>query len=298
MEASIFFIGMGILGSVVGSFAGASVWRLRARQLIEDKKRKEPIDSSELRRLRPLAEQRISNDRSRCLDCGHELAWYDLVPLLSWASTGGRCRYCQQPIGRFEPAIEVATAAFFLSFALYWWSNYDLADTWGVFGVWLGVLVCTVILFVYDLKWFLLPDRVMWPFIAFSTAIGAVAVVSSAQPLVELVSVLAGIVILSGLYLALWFGSRGAWVGFGDVKLGLGLALLLADWRLAFLTLFLANAIGTLVVLPGLLTGKVSKKAHIPFGPLLIIGAFISLYFGDAIIQQFYLLSSMALMLY
>lgn len=298
MESSLFLIGMALLGLVAGSFSGATVWRLRARQLIADKKQKEPVDTAELKRLKPLADQTISNDRSRCLDCGHELAWYDLIPLLSWASTGGRCRYCKQHIGWYEPVVELASAGLFFSFAVYWMSTYDLADMWAVFALWIVVLVGIIILFIYDLKWFLLPNSVMWPFLAGSGAVAAIYVIVSSQPIQQLVSMLLGALILSGLYLALWFASKGAWVGFGDVKLGLGLALLLADWQLAFLTLFLANAIGTLLVVPGLITGSLSKKAHIPFGPLLITGFFIALYFGDAIIDQLYLLSTTMLMLY
>ena len=81
--------------------------------------------------------------------------------------------------------------------------------------------------------------------------------------------------------------SRGTWVGFGDVKLGLALGLFLADWQLGFLTLFLANLIGTLIVLPGLLTKKLSRKTMVPFGPLLILGFFISLFIGGPLISGY-----------
>jgi prepilin signal peptidase PulO-like enzyme (type II secretory pathway) len=93
--------------------------------------------------------------------------------------------------------------------------------------------------------------------------------------------------ILAGLYFILWFMSKGLWVGFGDVKLGIALGILLIDWKLALLTLFLANLIGTLIVLPGLLTGRLSRKAQVPFGPLLIIGFFVSLLAGTAIMDGY-----------
>ena len=78
------------------------------------------------------------------------------------------------------------------------------------------------------------------------------------------------------------------WVGFGDVKLGLALALLLADWRLAFLALFLANLIGCLIVIPGMVTQKITRQTRIPFGPLMIVGAVLALFFGDTLLNWYF----------
>lgn len=291
------YVIMALFGLVLGSFAGASVWRLRARQLILDKKAGEPVDAGELRRLKPLATTSIANDRSRCLDCGHELAWYDLVPLFSWASTGGKCRYCKQPIGRFEPAIEVGSAAAFIVLTYYWTRTYTALD-WPMAIVWVLLAVCLIILFAYDLRWFILPDVVMIPFILLSLVVSANNILLAAEPLAVVWSTIGAIAILSGLYLALWLISRGKWVGFGDVKLGIGLGLLLGNWQLALLALFLANFLGTLVVLPGLLSGKLSRKAHIPFGPLLIAGFVIALLYGPYIVTWFTGLTTNTLMLY
>lgn len=287
---------VGFLGLVFGSFAGATVWRLRARQLAEDKKEGEPVDAGELKRLKPLLGHGFSNDRSRCLACGHELAWYDLIPLVSWATGKGKCRYCKQPIGWFEPTIELLTAGLFISFYHYWVSGGTVFSIELI--LWLVALVLLVILFVYDAKWFLLPNIVMWPFIAVSVAVALLQLVMADNFVESALSLLWAIVILAGLYFMLWFASRGAWVGFGDVKLGLGLALLLGEWQLAFLTVFLANLLGTIIVIPGLLSGKLSRKAHIPFGPLLILGFLISLYFGGGIIDATADYISTTLMLY
>jgi prepilin signal peptidase PulO-like enzyme (type II secretory pathway) len=82
--------------------------------------------------------------------------------------------------------------------------------------------------------------------------------------------------ILSGVYLVLYWISKGKWIGFGDIKLGLGLALLLADFRLAFIALFAANLIGCLAVLPPMIAGKLKRDSHVPFGPLLIAGAIVA----------------------
>ena len=279
-----------ILGAVLGSFAGAQVWRLRARQLAQDKADGEDYDKAEYRRLSGLRGQKASEDRSRCLSCGHTLAWYDLVPLGSWLSTKGKCRYCHKPIGRFELLMELGTAGLFVLFTFIWTGLYGIdGASLGVLGLWLAALTMFVILFAYDLKWFLLPDVVMFPLIGLSVVISALTagLLREGQPDETLLSIVASIGILSGLYFVLWLVSKGLWVGFGDVKLGIALGVLLIDWKLAILALFLANLIGTLIVLPGLLTGKLSRKTQVPFGPLLIAGFFIAFLAGASILQGY-----------
>lgn len=287
------YIAAALLGLVLGSFSGAQVWRLRARQLVQDKKDGEEYDKVELKRLQPLTKAKATNDRSQCLHCHHTLAWYDLIPLVSWLSTGGKCRYCRVSIGKFEPLIELGAATLFVTFFHYWITLYP-DGAWVGLALWGVMLTMFVILFAYDLKWFLLPDVVMLPLIGLSAVYAGYFIVTADTPLALGLSTLGAVTILSGLYFALWLVSRGMWVGFGDVKLGLALGLLLMDWQLALLTLLLANLIGTLIVLPGLVTRKLSRQTHVPFGPLLILGFFISLFWGSGIIT-WYTEASMAL---
>jgi leader peptidase (prepilin peptidase)/N-methyltransferase len=72
------------------------------------------------------------------------------------------------------------------------------------------------------------------------------------------------------------------------------LALLLADWRLALLALFLANAVGTIILLPMMLSGRVKRRAHVPFGPFLIAGWFLAGLFGAQILDWYMSLSLVA----
>lgn len=278
---------LAVFGMLFGSFAGASVWRLRARQLVADKREGEPVDDEEYRRLVPLTKDTFTKDRSRCLHCGHELRWYDLLPLVSWLQLGGKCRYCRQPIGIFEPLMEVAMAVFFAVSYIWWPAPLDSALEVIQFGLWLVAGVGLAILFAYDQKWFLLPDVVTFSLVAVAGVFAVIEVAQAPDHLVAAWSVAAAVAILSGLYLALWRVSQGRWVGFGDVKLGLVLALLLADWKLAFVALFTANLLGCLVVLPGLATRTLSRTARVPFGPFLILGAVIAFFAGNAILTWY-----------
>jgi len=277
-----------LVGLCMGSFSGAMVWRLRARQLIDDKAAGEKVEAGELKRLKPLTEQGMATDRSRCLHCGHILNWYDLLPLASWMSTGGKCRYCHEKIGVFEPLIEIGTALFFISSFVFWPEPLYTATQITSFVLWLIAGVMLAILFAYDARWFLLPNRVVFPLIALSAVMAIIHVVTSTDVASALFSVLMAVVILSGVYFLLWIISKGRWIGFGDVKLGLALALMLADWRLAFIALFAANVVGCLIVIPGMLAGKITRKTHVPFGPLLICGCVIAGLFGDRILGWYF----------
>ena len=298
-----------IFGLLFGSFAGAQVWRIRARQLRDDDQRLKELrkltqptqdEQEELAYLIEDTSSRkserkqlnglivgVSQDHSRCLACQHRLAWYDLLPLVSWLSTTGKCRYCRHSIGWFELAMELGVACAFAVSYIFWpfplVEGLDIA----VFVCWLAALVLLAILFAYDSKWFLLPDVIVFPLIIVGLGMGGIRFLTADNGLAFIMGVLGAVAALSGLYFALWLFSKGRWVGFGDVKLGLALALLLADWRLALLTLFLANFIGTLIVVPGMVSGKIGRKAHIPFGPLLIAGAFIAMLVGNTLITVY-----------
>ena len=270
-----------LLGVVLGSFAGAQVWRVRARQLRTDKQTGHPYDKHEWRQLRVLLQGTVRDDRSRCLQCGHVLAWYDLLPVVSWLSTGGRCRYCQQFIGWFELVMElVLGVGLALSYLVWPWA---LPASSLLFAVWVVVALVLMILAAYDAKWQLLPDPLNYGLMA----LGALFVLVRMMTLhdVDLVSLTGAVALLAGLYGGLYAISRGAWIGFGDVKLCVGLALLLGDWRLAFMTLFFSNMLGCIIVLPGLVRGQLNTRSQVPFGPLLIIGCVISLLFGGSILR-------------
>lgn len=287
MESATAIFILGIFGLLFGSFAGAQVWRLRALQLKEDKALGEKVSDEEYTALKPLLSKVAKHDRSQCLSCHHQLTWYDLIPLISWLSTKGRCRYCRKSIGKFEPALELLTAGLFIALYLAWPMLYGISIISIEFGLWMVALVMLVILFAYDYKWFLLPDRITYPLAAVSLVIAIVRIIQSGDVIASAISTGGAILILSGLYLMLWLISKGRWIGFGDVKLGLVLGLLLGDWLLALLTLFLANLLGCVIVIPGMIRGKVTRKTHIPFGPFLIAGFVISLTIGSSIINWY-----------
>ena len=279
------YVALALFGLILGSFAGASVWRLRARQLVADKKAGEQVDHAEYTKLKKLAHQKTASDRSRCLHCGYTLKWYDLIPLVSWIALRGRCRECRKPIGIMEPLIELGTALFFVVSFLLWpyplTSGIPIAE----FVLWLAAGVGLAIMFAYDTRWFLLPDRINFAVIGIGLVSAVLMIIDSPDHVGALFNVLGSVGVLSGIYFILYLLSKGRWIGFGDIKLGLGLGLLLGDWQLAAIALFLANLIGCLIVLPMMITGKLQRQSHVPFGPLLIAGAIIAKLVGVGLVE-------------
>lgn len=283
-----------IFGAALGSFAAAQVWRLRARQLRADKKTQDPdFDAVEYKRLKPLLDSKVHNDRSRCLSCGHVLAWYDLLPIISWVSLGGKCRYCHKPIGRFELLMEVGVALFFAVSYLVWPHQLSSPLEIAQFVCWLIAGVVLAIQVAYDAKWFLLLDTMNITLAGVSLVYATLSVVVGGGEVGQtVVSIVGSVAIMSGIYGALYLVSRGEWIGFGDVKLGIGLGLLLMTWQQAFIGLFAANLIGCLIILPGMMTGKLTRKSRIPFGPFLIAGTVVGVLWGQSIISWYLTLVS------
>lgn len=243
----------------MGSFAGAVVWRLHNKR-------------------------DFVRERSECESCHHELAWYDLVPILSWLALKGRCRYCKAPLSLQHPLVESLTAGLFvLSYAV--WPYGDTTVGWVLLGIWLLCLVALVALAIYDLRWMLLPDVIVFPLIVLGIVFGLLQAIGIENRSVfgALVQVILGILSIGGFYGLLYVISRGAWVGFGDVKLGIFMGALLG-WQAGLVALILANAIGFLVVVPGLVSGKLTRRSRVPFGPFLIAGFLLAGLFAQPII--------------
>ena len=279
------YLGLVLSGLVLGSFAGATVWRLRAKQLVEDKAAGEHVDHTEFKKLKKLTEVKTGQDRSRCLSCGYTLKWYDLIPLVSWLTLRGRCRECRKPIGYMEPLIELGTALFFVLSYAFWPFELQSGIAIASFVTWLVAGVGLAILFAYDTKWFLLPNRVTFIVIGLGLVSAILTIISSSDVVGAILNSIGAVAVLSGIYFVLYLVSQGRWIGFGDIKLGLGLGLLLADWQYALIALFLANFIGCLIVIPLMAMGKLKRDSHVPFGPLLIVGAIIAKLIGMMVVE-------------
>ena len=280
---------LSVLGLSLGSFVNAWVWRLHEQeeirsQIIALKKKKAPIKKIHALELK-LRNRSVSKGRSMCTHCGHQLAAKDLIPVFSWLSLRGKCRYCHERIDD-TPVAELGTAALFIASYLWWPAALEGKGLYGLI-VWLAAVVVLMALLLYDLRWMILPNRVTYPLIVYGlvTALGGIAVYDGGIAALRDLGI--SLMISGGLFWALFEMSKGKWIGGGDVKLGAAIGALIGVPMQAFLVLFAASLLGTVVVLPGLLSKKLKSTSHIPFGPFLIAGTVIVKLFGAGIISWY-----------
>ncbi|HSW65908.1 MAG TPA: prepilin peptidase [Bacillota bacterium] len=249
-----------LLGLCFGSFVNALVWRLHEKR-------------------------NWVSERSECPHCHHILSGWDLIPVVSWLLLRGKCRYCHKPIPD-TPLTELAVPALFVLSYYAWPYAFHGAGLF-TFVLWLVFIVGFVVLAVYDIRWFLLPDKVIFPYIGLAVVqvLGVWLFFDGTWH--QAAGSLVGAIIISGLFWALYEVSKGKWIGFGDVKLGIILGLLAGGVTHAFLLLFMASFIGMFISLPLVLMGKANRKSHLPFGPLLLAGLVLVVLFGSSLIDSY-----------
>lgn len=273
----------GLLGLILGSFVNALVWRIHQQDLSGSDVPKG------LKGGRPIirGELSIVHGRSMCPVCHHNLGMLDLIPVFSWLWLRGKCRYCHTPISWQYPLVELLTAALFVMSCIWWPLGFSAAGSIS-FGLWLVCLTGFMALAIYDLRWFMLPDRIVFPLIVLALVYVVVSDAAFIDSWRLALHALAATICLSGLFFLLHTFSRGTWLGFGDVKLAIVLGLLAGDLPHVILLLFGAAVLGTVVSLPLLIQGKATAKTLLPFGPFLLASTFITVLFGTALIQGYF----------
>lgn len=226
----------------------------------------------------------ITKGRSMCPSCGTQLKVADLIPVVSWLYLRGKCRYCHKPISIMYPVVEVVTAILFVLSYIYWPLSFNSEGIFCLI-VWLILLINLIALAVYDIRWLTLPNKILYPLFGLvGLQILAKVIFFSAGPH-YILNVLFGLLIGGGIFYVLFQISGGKWIGGGDVKLGALLGLYLGNATLAILMIFFASVIGSLYSLPLIASGKINRKALIPFGPFLIVAAIILTLFGSSIMS-------------
>lgn len=260
--------------------------------------------------------------RSYCEKCKHTLAWYDLFPLLSYLTLGGKCRYCKKKIGKEYLAIETLSG---ILFAFLFWHHFQtlpgINDPYNL-SVFIFELIFKTffvlvlsILTLTDIKEMLIPDRIVIPAIAITTLSLILITIYKvsflyyflandslgkymlpphgdyfqrhayilSEPLLG--SIVCG-VLIGAFFLSLVVITRGRGMGGGDIKLGafIGVGLGFPYSIFAIMLSFITGAIFSIALI---LLGKKRFGQTIPFGPFLVLGSLILLFWGDAILKLY-----------
>ncbi|RFU62561.1 A24 family peptidase [Bacillus sp. V59.32b] len=209
---------------------------------------------------------------SHCPACHRNLGKLDLIPFFSYLFLRGKCRGCGKKISMIYPAVELVTGLLFMV-ACY---QFGLG---GELVVALTLISLLMIIFVSDVFYMVIPDKVLLFFIPL------ILLERIFVSLVPWWDMFAGALMGFALLYLLVIISKGG-MGVGDAKLFFVIGLVLG-LKLTLLSLVVAIFIGAAYGIFGLAVGKFKKKQAIPFGPFIAAGAFVSLFYGDALINWY-----------
>jgi leader peptidase (prepilin peptidase)/N-methyltransferase len=206
----------------------------------------------------------IVHPRSACITCNGEIAWYDNIPILSWALLRGRCRSCGASIPWKYPLVELVTALLIGACVLAFGPSAEAA----VAALFCGALVAVS---VTDLERNVIPNRIVLP---------AAAIVLAAQTALHPSPEWALGAFGAALFLFIAAFAYPAGMGMGDVKLALLLGAMLGRTVPVAMMIAMLSALVPATVLL-VRHGAAARKMAIPFGPFLALGGIVALFAGE-----------------
>jgi len=234
--------------------------------------------------LRLKKNESIFKKRSYCPNCKKKLTWSELIPIVSFLIQKGKCRKCRKKISLQYPLVEFFTGLIFLLVAIYYFdfNPYALINLFYL----LIVSSFLIVIFVYDLKYYLVSDKVIYPAIFIAILYDIYLAFMSGQLSVLTLSFAAAFII-GGFFLLLVLISKEKWMGMGDVKIGILMGLFFGPFQ--FLTaIFLAFLLGAIVSIVLIALKKKTMKSEIPFGPFLTGASFITIFWGTYLMHWYF----------
>lgn len=250
----------GILGLAVGSFLNVVIYRVPLRQS-------------------------VVSPPSACPQCSARIKGYDNIPVFSWLLLRGKCRTCDSVISARYPMVELGTAIFFvLVTGKFGYSNSHFAFLLIAF---LYLAAITVALALIDLSTHTLPNSIVLPSYVIGGLLLAFDGFASGDQK-ALIRAMIGATVMWLLYLAMALIYPDG-MGFGDVKFAgvLGLFLGYLGWDVLVTGAFAAFVLGGCFALALILFKKTNLKSGIPFGPWMVAGAWLGVFFGVQIVKSY-----------
>jgi leader peptidase (prepilin peptidase)/N-methyltransferase len=230
--------------------------------------------------------------RSYCPKCNHLIRGIDNIPVLSWLALGKKCRDCKAPISFRYPAVELFTA--FAWMGVTFWALQK--DALMLLPLLLILASASIALAMIDFDTMTLPNRITYPLFILTAIYLPVAAIAGNQ-MENLVNAGIGALIYGGFFFMLWFLTGGRGLGFGDVKLSPTLGALIGWFAAApgaIVALASAFIIGGLPAGILMAMGVIKRGTPIPFGPMLILGAWVGTLFGPEIADLYLTVSGLA----
>ena len=234
-----------VLGLCVGSFCNVLIYRI------------------------PKEEEFVRTP-SHCMACGHNLQWFELIPVVSWLVQGGKCRACGTKLSAQYPLVELTNGLAWLICA--WLFRGD----WVTVALYCGLSSLLLVLSVIDWRIYIIPNGI-------NLAIFLLGVARVATDPGNWLNYVIGMVSVSAVFLLLHVLTGGNGLGMGDVKLVAAAGLLLG-WQNMLLAVLVGSISGALIHSVRMRSGAGNKLA---FGPYLAAGIWLAAMVGEPRIRAY-----------
>ena len=248
----LLYIFIFLYGLVIGSFVNVLIYRLPAHE-------------------------NIATVNSHCMSCGHRLQWYDLVPLFSWLALKGRCRYCGEKISIQYPMIEAINGAGYV--LIFVMNGFTVTSV--CYALAYSMLVAIAVI---DWRTYEIPAGLNIAILCFGLIRAIVLWAMDGWAVDTILYYGIGMISVSLFLFLLFVLTKGRGIGGGDIKL-MAAAGLLLGWKHILLALVLGCIFGSVI---HLILMKVRDKGRVlAFGPYLSLGIFLTMLFGDPLIDWY-----------
>ncbi len=258
----LYFISF-VFGVVIGSFLNSFIYRTYSKISLVKK-------------------------RSFCPECKKTLSWHELVPVFSFLFQKGKCTGCGAKINISYPLVEIFSGFFtFLVVYIYVSGCGGFCEDKLVLVFRdLFVVYTLIVLFVYDIKWKIVPDIIILPAIEIVFFINLILSYIYRYEM-SFIDMVIGILVGGGFFAFQFFLSRGKWVGGGDIRMGVFMGVVLG-WPEIAVSLALAYILGSIISFLMLSYKKINLKHQIPFVPFLAVSVFATMYWEKHIVDYYF----------
>ncbi len=255
MTPFIEYITIIALGLIIGSFINVCIYRLPR-------------------------EKNILFPPSACTACGKKIRFYDNIPIISYLLLAGKCRDCKGHISIKYPLVELLNALFYMAAYLRFGFDYSLLFI-------CPFLSALIVITFIDLDFQIIPDSITLPGILLGLIASSFIFPDPFEyyQITGFMNALIGFITGGGLFFLIALLSRGG-MGGGDIKM-MAMVGTFLGWKGVLLTTLIGSVAGSLVGIALMVFKGKDRKAKIPFGPFLALGALISLFAGRIILQLY-----------